>query len=213
MDASSGMDAHFLYPTHWEYLRKQRGVAQDRTLYVLPGYDEASIWKPSYREGYGEDYWPLIINEGSSDADVTEALVEALDVYDPVFSMLYLSDVDSAGHYGGWEAYIAAIAEADRLVGELWAELQARPAFAGQTVLMITSDHGRHDDEHGGYENHGCDCDGCREVGFLAVGPGIDPACEASRDWEQVDIVPSLGAVQGYVPEHAQGAVMEGMFL
>lgn len=208
-----GEDDHYHYPTHWEYLRKQRGVEQDRALYVLPGYNEASVWKPSYREGYGPEYWPLIVNEGVRDADTTQALVDRLDSHDPVFSMLYLPDVDSAGHYEGWDAYVATIAEADRLVGLLWEELQARPAFADNTVMMVTSDHGRHDDENGGFVDHGCGCDGCRQVGFLAVGPGIDPACEAGREWELVDIVPTLGAIQGYVPDDTQGSVMEGMFL
>jgi len=212
-DASGDMDAHFRYPTHWEYLRSTWDLPPEQVLYVLPGYNDASVWKPSYHDDYGPDFWPLIVNEGWSDADVVDSFVGLLDSHDPIFSMVYLPDVDGAGHDGVWEDYTATIAEADRLVGVIWQELQARPAYADNTVLMVTSDHGRHDDEHEGFQNHGCDCDGCQQVMFLAVGPGVDPACEPTRDWEQVDIVPTLGAFQGYAPEHTEGAVMESLLL
>jgi hypothetical protein len=212
-DANGDYDAHFRYPTHWEYLRSAWDLPPERVLYVLPGYDDVSVWKPSYHEDYGPDVWPLIVNEGSSDADVVDSFIGLLDSHDPVFSMVYLSDVDGAGHDGVWADYTAAIAEADRLVGELWRELQARAAYADNTVLMVTSDHGRHDDDNGGFQDHGCDCDGCQEVMFLAAGPGVNPACAPTRDWELVDIVPTLGAIQGYVPEHTEGAVMEGLLL
>ena len=211
-DANGDYDAHYRYPTHWEYLRSGYDLPPERVLYVLPGYDDSSVWKPSYDEAFGPEFWPLILNEGWGDADVVDNAIQALDTHDPVFSMVYLPDVDGAGHSGIWEDYLATVTEADRLVGELWTALQARPAYADNTVLMVTSDHGRHDDEHGGFTNHGCDCDGCQQVTFLAVGPGVDPACAPSRDWQLVDIVPTIGAIQGWVPEHTEGAVMEEAF-
>jgi hypothetical protein len=207
---SVGTDAHFRYPTHWEYLRAAYDLPPERVLYVLPGYDDATVWKPSYHDDYGPEYWPLILNQGWGDAEVTEAMIQALDTHDPVFSMLYLPDVDGAGHDGVWEDYTATVAEADRLVGLLWDELQARPAFADNTVMMVTSDHGRHDDAHGGFADHGCDCEGCREVMFLAVGPGIDTGCDPVKPWELVDIVPTIGALMGWTPEHTEGSVMWG---
>ncbi len=209
---SNQHDAHFAYPTHWEYLRASYDLPAERALYVLPGYDDESVWKPSFHEDYGPDYWPLIVNQGHSDADVFEAFVDRLDDLDPVFSMVYGSDVDSAGHYGTWKDYTSTIAEADRLVGWLWDELQSRPAYADNTVLLVTSDHGRHDDDNGGYANHGCDCDGCREVMFLAVGPGIDLDCDPVKPWELVDIVPTIGALQGWEPVMSDGGVMWGLF-
>lgn len=53
----------------------------------------------------------------------------------------YFSLVDSAGHEHGpiSSGTAAAVAEVDRLIGELWAGIQAAP---GQVNLMVVSDHG-----------------------------------------------------------------------
>jgi hypothetical protein len=209
---SNQHDAHYRYPTHWEYLRASYDLPPERVLYVLPGYDIGSVWKPSYEADHGPATWPLILNEGWGDAAVVDSAIAALDEHDPVFTMVYLPDTDGAGHDGVWEDYVATITEADRLVGMLWDALQARPAYADNTVLLVTSDHGRHDDEHGGFANHGCDCDGCREVMFLALGPGVDPACDPVKPWELVDIVPTIGAIQGWEPVMGDGGSMRGLF-
>jgi hypothetical protein len=79
--------------------------------------------------------------------------------------------------------------------------------------LFVTSDHGRHDDSHGGFQDHGDGCDGCREVTFLAVGPHIDPLCPAAAPPRTLaDITPTLGRILGYDAEHSEGEVMHEIF-
>ena len=70
-----------------------------------------------------------------------------------------------------WTGYLAALQRADSLVYDLWLTIQSDTALAGRTTLFVTNDHGRHDDAHGGFANHGCGCDGCRRLQMLALGP------------------------------------------
>jgi len=39
--------------------------------------------------------------------------------------------------------------------------------------MFVSSDHGRHDDAHGGFQHHGCSCEGCRHIIGLGIGPGF----------------------------------------
>lgn len=209
--ASTG-EGYFYRPTHWEYYRRQNDAPESDALWVLPGYNWSSIWKPSYDKNYGPSYWPTIVAEGDGDVEVTGAFARALLEHKPHFAVLYLADVDGAGHSGIWSTYIEAIETADRMVGEVWELLQSNEPYAGHTTLFVTSDHGRHDDAHGGFEGHGCSCDGCRQVTFLAIGPSISADCMPNRSWELVDIVPSLGRLLSFEPDQSDGEPMSGLY-
>lgn len=211
-DDTADHDAHFDAPTHWEYFRKARNAPEEAALFALPGYSWDDIWKPSYDAEYGEDWWPVIRNDGGSDAGVAATFLEAMADPALALAVVYLPAVDGAGHSEDWDRYTAAVSEADRLVGEMWDAIQADPAWRDRTTLLVTSDHGRHDDDHGGFAHHGCSCDGCRQVTFVAAGPDVDPDCAPDRDWTLVDIVPTLGRLLGFTPRDTHGAMMDGLF-
>ena len=81
--------------------------------------------------------------------------------------------MDHAGHSGNWGDYTTAIQKADSIVGLLWDKIQTDPFYQNSTTMFVTNDHGRHDDQHGGFTGHGDGCDGCRHIQFLALGPAI----------------------------------------
>lgn len=201
-------------PTHWEYFRKQRERASTDAFYVLEDLDYDSLWKPSRHAEYGQDYWPTFQTRGWSDAEVFDSFTQVIEQVRPTFAVLYLADVDAAGHGGSWARYTEAVSTADWIVGQVWELAQGTAGYAGRTTLLVTSDHGRHDDAHGGFSGHGDGCDGCRQVTFLAIGPDIDPGCvPASQARSIIDLTPTIGRILGYDATYSEGAVIEELFL
>jgi hypothetical protein len=143
---------------------------------------------------------------------------KAMDSLHPKLVLVNLGTVDDIGHTGIYEDYLAAIRVADSIVWEFWKHIQAEPPwtdtfYRNRTVLIVTADHGRNDDAHGGFRDHGQWDHGSRDLIFLALGPGIarDRTVDGTpRD--QIDIAPTLGAMLGIPLPFAQGDVMNELF-
>ncbi len=200
-------------PTVWEYYRRQLGAPADDAWYVLRYISVASRWTQSHHPDYGPDYWGSVRSSGRTDADATDELLAILQGSAPHLVVLYLADVDGAGHSGDWDNYLSTLQRADAAVGRLWDAIEAHPVLGGRTVLLVTNDHGRHDAEHGDFQGHGCGCDGCRQVMLLAAGPGVDPDCRPDHEYTTLDIAPTVGRLLGFDPELAEGRPMEGVFV
>ena len=195
-------------PTIWEYLRRQQDLPASDAVYFLPDYP--CPWRASVHPDYGPEFWPRYVTRGSGDQGVWEAARPVLDADAPRLFLLYLPDVDHAGHVGDWTGYEESISTADRVVGELWDYLQGDPDYAGQTTLLVTNDHGRHTDD---FTGHGDGCEGCRTVQLLAAGPGIREAHVSTTPHRIVDVAPTIGRILGFQTEHATGRVMEDLFV
>ena len=91
--------------------------------------------------------WPEAIDEfevdGDADALVDEA-VSDLTTAQRRFTFLHLELPDAAGHASGWmsPAYLDAVAETDRLLGELLDTIDATPRLSKRLVIVLTADHG-----------------------------------------------------------------------
>ena len=125
---------------------------------------------------------------------------------------IYLADVDHAGHSGNLENYTSTIHNADRIVGELWDYLQADPFYQNSTTLIVTNDHGRHNDEHGGFQGHGCGCEGCRHIQFLAVGPNIKQGHVSTTYRTIPDMAVTAAHILDVDPVKATGNIMYEIF-
>lgn len=76
---------------------------------------------------------------------------------DPVgFSFLHLRDPDTFGHVFGWSLwryapYMHSVRKVDRLLGKVFEMVENHPRMAGNTVIILTADHGgsgHHHDDH-----------------------------------------------------------------
>jgi predicted AlkP superfamily pyrophosphatase or phosphodiesterase len=201
---------HAVLPTIFEYYRKQKNATADDCVYILPYV--SSLWLPSFDSNYGPDYWPKFYSQGSSDYDVFLQTQYVMDNTHPQFLLVYLADVDHYGHSGVWTNYVSAIQNADRIVGLLWEKLQSDPFYKNSTNLIVTNDHGRHDDQHGGFQRHGCSCDGCRQIQFLAVGPDIKKNFVSTQYRTIPDVAVTAASLLGLQAEKASGNVMNEIF-
>jgi arylsulfatase A-like enzyme len=67
----------------------------------------------------------------------------------------------------------------------------------GETIVIVTSDHGEHIGEHGLADHHASLDEHLLRVPFVAWGPGIIPAGVNHRLSEFVDVLPSLARLLG----------------
>ncbi len=193
-------------PTLFEYYRKQKNQPAEECYYVLKYIPD--LWLPSFDPDYGPDYWPEFQSMGSTDNDVAYQTEYVMDNFHPHFLWVYLADVDHAGHSGVWSEYTEAIINADQIVGQLWDKIQSDPFYANKTTMIVTNDHGRHDPQHGGFSGHGCGCEGCRHIQFLAIGPDI----KVNNNTNQYRTIPDMAVTASHLlgidPEKATGQVM-----
>lgn len=200
-----------LKPTLFEYYRKQKSYPAEDCFYVLKYI--ASLWLPSFHYNYGPATWPSFHSQGSTDTDVFSQTVWVMDTYHPKFLWVYLADVDGAGHSGIWPNYISTIQTADNIVGTLWTKIQSDPFYQDSTFLFVTNDHGRHDDQHGGFSGHGCGCEGCRHIMFLALGPTIKSSYTSNQYHRIPDLAVTVSHILGLNPEYATGEVISEILM
>jgi arylsulfatase A-like enzyme len=101
------------------------------------------------------------------------------------------AETDILGHANKWEQYLSAIREVDSLIWVLWKYIQSDSIYKNTTTLFVTNDHGRHDNEHGGFKSHGDSCEGCRHIMLLALGPQFKRGAEIMEAACQIDIAPT----------------------
>ncbi len=197
-------------PTVFEYFQKQANPNQGQNYYVLK--ELTSLWLPSFHPDYGPAYWPDFHSVGATDEDVCTEALEVLQYYRPRFSLIYFADVDHGGHSGNWEEYTTQIREADSLVGVIWDMVQNDPHYAGNSTLLVTNDHGRHDDEHGGFTGHGCGCEGCRRIMLLTAGASVRSGYVSPENRTLRDVAVTACARLGVDAELATGTYMDDLF-
>ena len=196
-------------PTLFELIRKERGLPQT-AVRLVAGKDKIGAVSYSTDPAYGSPYGATVDAVFRQDPATYAAAVSAITADPrPVFTMINFASVDYAGHAAVWANYLAALAQADSLVGELWAVIQADSVLGGDTDLFVVADHGRHDDAHGGFANHGDGCVGCRALPFVAIGPDIRTGVVSGQARVQEDVAPTIAAILGLTAPPMEGWVME----
>jgi phosphopentomutase len=198
-------------PTLFEYYRKHYSDPPDRAWFVA-GKAKLDVCSYSTHPDYGPAFGAVEKVGTWSDAVVVDSVLAVLTRAHPVLLVANLPSVDVEGHSGDWDRYVSAIEAADSLVLEVWSALQDDPFYAGSTYFFVTNDHGRHDDAHGGFQNHGCACEGCEHVMLLVVGPEIVPGLTVAGTYDLRDICTTAGEILGCPVPESEGVTISEMF-
>jgi hypothetical protein len=194
-------------PTLFELLRKEQGLPQS-SVWMIGGKDKFSALTYSTYPGFGAAYGASLNVALRSDPATFAEATSVLSADHPVFMCLNFASVDLAAHAGSWSAYLSALSRADSLAGALWDFIQADPVLAGDTDLIVTADHGRHDDAHGGFTSHGDGCPGCRTLFLIARGPDFLSGVVSARPRRQEDVGATIAHLLGVSRATMTGYVM-----
>lgn len=126
----------------------------------------------------------------------------------PRFFFAGLGDTDEHAHAGNYPAYLDALGTADRFVGDVMELADEWRRDGRETVIVVTTDHGRSAD----FRNHGRDYPESSR-GWLVAGGGPVPArgyVASSHTRRLRDLAPTVAAMAGVPVELGSdgGAVM-----
>jgi hypothetical protein len=198
-------------PTLFEYYRKTLSAPQSET-YVISGKSKLNVCSHSTHADYGAAYGATESVGHTSDVLVYDTLISVLQNQQPRLVLACFPAVDLAGHSGVWDTYLAAIVGVDSLLYKTWNYIQSDPFYADQTYLIVTADHGRHDDAHGGFSNHGDGCEGCRHLIFMALGPNVKAGATVDFQYVQRDVCKTAAEILGIPVPLAGGHVIQDIF-
>jgi hypothetical protein len=133
------------------------------------------------------------------DAQTLQAMKKILAQAHPKLCLLNFKNPDESAHTGDFAKYLKAIQSVDALAADLWNWIQADPVMSGKTLVLFTSDHGRHCDGNGaGFADHGDGCACCRRVWLLAMGPGMAAGRVIESPVQTLDIPATAARALGF---------------
>jgi hypothetical protein len=193
-------------PTLFEYNRDQKGNSLTDNFLVV-GANKLTALKysthPQYGSAYGASY---STNDYLGDLATYDSLVSVMDNYTPELLLVNFKGVDISGHTGNWQDYLNAIKLADSLVYLVWQKISTDPFYKNNSTLLITNDHGRHDDNHGGFTSHGDSCEGCMHIMLLVLGNNVSANQIVSSIKQQIDIAPTCAELLSIDAVYSSGS-------
>ena len=173
-------------------------VGPDATHSLMPGYGSAYAANALYEQDQPRD-----------DAWAWEKLHGVFAQYEPQLLLFNLHDPDDLGHLDDWFGYTGRTRNGSSEIVQFWNDLQADPVYAGNTVMFVTTDHGRHlEGEGAGWKGHGDECRGCRKVFLLAVGPGIRQGFVSDEPVSLLDVAPTIAHLMDFPFPYHRGRVL-----
>lgn len=183
-----------IFPTIYGLLRDERPKAVIGTFSEWEDYDRLVERGVADVMGHPDGPRKNNVEPFKGGGQTIAMATEFLRTRKPDFLFIQLDLVDHAGHHFGHltPEYIAAVQEADRLVGLLVAAVQE--SGASRPVMLLTADHGGVGKKHGG------DTMAEIEIPWIVEGPGIVRGHEVAKPVNTYDTAATLARVLGVKP-------------
>lgn len=202
-------------PTLFECYRKQVDTSASSCFVVL-GKKKLDVLAYSTHPDYGYQYAASVkYSEKEEDDCLTlENIKDVVQTYRPKLIIANFAGVDIAAHDEDFESYTNKLKIADSLMWVLWNLIQNDSIYQNKTTLFITNDHGRHlDSIKTGFHDHGDDCEGCRHISLLILGPDTPAGVIDSTFYEQIDIAPTVAKLLKFEMPYSKGKIIESAFI
>lgn len=196
-----------------EVPREQVSLIANTTLLQPLGH---SIYP---EDGYisGAD-WLFVSDETTNvpswrDADVLDTILVQLAAHPSSLILANLHQVDRSAHYGDEDAYPRDLRNFNNTIPDFYQGLQEL-GIADTTWLFLLSDHGRHDisETEPVWRDHGCDCNGCRRIPLLVLGPDIQAGIRSDEPVLLADVGATVASILGVELPWADGLVLDEIF-
>ncbi|MCO5260663.1 MAG: sulfatase [Crocinitomicaceae bacterium] len=182
-------------PSIFQYFLKQK-KADKRDAWILTSKGKLEILSNTKNKKWWNKYMPSTYcgidgtGVGYPDDKMTITNFKKILLENkPKLALINLLNIDAWAHQGKWDRYIGSIKDLDEIVLDLWRTIQSDPELKDQTAIYITNDHGRHlEGVKKGFESHGDNCEGCRHISLLALGPDFEKNKEVSTNYGLIDI-------------------------
>lgn len=207
-------------PSIFQYYLKQSN-ADKSEAWLVSSKGKLEILANTYDKDWWNTFMPMTYcgpNGGSSgyeeDAKTVVQYKRVINAHTPNLMLINLLEADVNGHGNNWSGYLQSIKNCDQYVSDLWQMIQSDPEMKDRTTLFVTNDHGRHPDGHkDGFVSHGDNCEGCRHISLLALGPDFKKGQVISTPAELIDISKTVGKLLGFDIPTSKGCVLQDLFL
>ncbi|ALJ01443.1 hypothetical protein DC20_13455 [Rufibacter tibetensis] len=204
------------FPSVFHYYRQHTG-APATDAWVVTSKDKLEVLARTYSSDSAAAFAPSV-NSGikglgtgyRDDTTTIRVAKQVLSRHQPKLMLINLREPDSEAHAGNWNGYLKAIRQSDRLVADLWKWLQKQPQYQNNTTLLITNDHGRHTGKN--FESHGDNCEGCRHISLLALGPDLKRGKTVTQPRSQADVAATIAELLGFPIPKRDGEPMTELF-
>ena len=203
-------------PSIFQYFLKEKGlesnqawiIASKGKLDILSNTKDKN-WKNKYNpssfcgvDGKGIGY--------TADKYTWRDAKQLLSTHHPKLSLINLLEVDVKGHQNNWDGYLKGLRNTDLIAKELWEFIQSDEVYRNKTTLFITNDHGRHlNGVKNGFVNHGDNCEGCRRIYLVAIGPDFKANTVVKHPYELIDISMTIAHMLHFSIPTSEGKVIK----
>ncbi len=202
-------------PSFFQYYRSQYSKAAT-DAWVISSKDKLEVLSDCLDPEWAGKHKPRTdcgvngLNTGYREDSATyHHLIDTITKYHPHMVIVNFKQPDAAGHANNWPDYIKGTQKTDEYIGALWRFLQKDSLYAGTTNMFVTNDHGRHlDGVYDGFVSHGCNCEGCRQIFLLGIGPDLKTNYIETEHYSLIDIPSTICKLMGINMPDTQGKVM-----
>lgn len=206
-------------PSIFQYFLKEKGLDSNQA-WVIASKGKLDILANTKNKSWKNQFTPSshcgVNGKGmgyTGDKNTWKDAQEILKTHHPKLTLINLLEVDVKGHQNEWKQYLQALRNTDQTALELWNLIQADSIFKDKTTLFITNDHGRHLDGHkDGFISHGDNCEGCRKMYLVALGPDFKTNTVLNNMYEQIDISKTIAEMLHFSFPISNGVVMNELF-